>query len=135
MIIHLNNPQQAAVMMNEIWPKIKEGLQANKRFRLEIKQARRSTDQNDMFHALIYKIAIQMKKIGSTWTADDWKRLLIDQWAHETSRHFGTTIPSLDGQRVVQLGIQSHRFTIEEGSEFIEWLLAWMTDKGIETEK
>jgi hypothetical protein len=135
MIIHLNNPQQAAVMMNEIWPKIKEGLQANKRFRLEIKQARRSTDQNDMFHALIHKIAIQMKKVGSTWTADDWKRLLIDQWAHETSRHFGTTIPSLDGQRVVQLGIQSHRFTIEEGSEFIEWLLAWMTDKGIETEK
>lgn len=135
MIIHLNNPQQAAVMMNEIWPKIKEGLQANKRFRLEIKQARRSTDQNDMFHALIHKIAIQMKKVGSTWTADDWKRLLIDQWAHETTRHFGTTIPSLDGQRVVQLGIQSHRFTIEEGSEFIEWLLAWMTDKGIETEK
>jgi hypothetical protein len=135
MIIHLNNPQQAAVMMNEIWPKIKEGLQANKRFRLEIKQARRSTDQNDMFHALIHKIAIQMKKVGSTWTADDWKRLLIDQWAHETSRHFGTTIPSLDGQRVVQLGIQSHRFTIEEGSEFIEWLLAWMIDKGIETEK
>jgi hypothetical protein len=28
--------------------------------------------------------------------------------------------------------MQSHKFTVEEGSEFIEWLLCWMADKGIE---
>jgi hypothetical protein len=44
----------------------------------------------------------------------------------------GKVAPSLDGERVVQLGLQSHKFTKEEGSEFIEWLLAWMADKGIE---
>ena len=135
MIIQLHNPQQAAVVMKEIWPKVKEGLQAGRRMRLEIKQARRSTEQNDMFHALIYKVAAEMKKVGSTWTADDWKRLLIDQWAHETNRKLGKVAPSLDGERVVQLGMQSHKFTVEEGSEFIEWLLAWMAQKGIEHEK
>jgi len=88
-----------------------------------------------MFHALIHKIAAEMKKVGSTWTADDWKRLLIDQWAHETNRKLGKIAPSLDGERVVQLGMQSHKFTVEEGSEFIEWLLAWMAQKGIEHEK
>jgi len=32
----------------------------------------------------------------------------------------------------VQLGLQSRKFTREQGSEFIEWLLAWAAEKGIE---
>jgi hypothetical protein len=133
MIISLHNPQQAHTVLKDLWPKIKETLQAGKQLRLEVKKATRSTDQNDMFHALIDMVAKQMKLAGSEWTAEDWKRLLIDAWANETGRKIGKIAPSLDGQRVVQLGLQSHKFTKEEGSEFIEWLLAWMADKGIET--
>jgi hypothetical protein len=55
------------------------------------------------------------------------------QTEHFLPRKIGKVAPSLDGERVVQLGLQSHKFTVEEGSEFIEWLLAWMADKGIET--
>ena len=132
MIITLHNPQQAQAVMKDLWPKIKENLQAGKQLRLEVKKASRSTDQNDMFHALIDKVAKAMKGAGSAWTPEDWKRLLIDQWAKETDRRISKVAPSLDGERVVQLGLQSHKFTVEEGSEFIEWLLAWMTEKGIE---
>jgi hypothetical protein len=132
MIVNLHNPQQGYAVLKDLWPKIKETLQAGKQLRLEVKKCTRSTDQNQMFHALINKISSEMAKIGSKWTADDWKRLLIDQWAHETGRKVGKVAPSLDGERVVQLGLQSHKFTKEEGSEFIEWLLAWMADKGIE---
>lgn len=133
MIVTLQNSEQAHSVLKNLWPKIKETLQAGKQLRLEVKKATRSTDQNDMFHALIDKIYKAMKLAGSTWTADDWKRLLIDQWAHETGRKIGKVAPSLDGERVVQLGLQSHKFTKEEGSEFIEWLLCWMAEKGIET--
>jgi hypothetical protein len=132
MILTLYNPQQAAQVMRDLWPKVKDGLQAGKKMRLEIKQARRSTEQNDMFHAIISTIAKKMAEAGSKWTADDWKRLLIDQWAHETDRKIGKVAPSLDGERVVQLGLQSHKFTVEESSEFIDWLMAWATDKGID---
>lgn len=132
MIVTLHNAQQAQTVIKDLWPKIKENLQAGKQLRLEIKKASRSTDQNDMFHALIDKVAKAMKAAGSNWTPEDWKRLLIDQWANETNRRLGKVAPSLDGERVVQLGLQSHKFTVEEGSEFIEWLLAWMTEKGIE---
>jgi uncharacterized heparinase superfamily protein len=132
MIIRLNNPQQAHSALKDLWVKIKENLQAGQEFRLEVKKATRSTDQNDMFHALIDKVHKEMKAAGSEWTAEDWKRLLIDAWAHETGRKIGKIAPSLDGQRVVQLGLQSHKFTKEEGSEFIEWLLTWMADKGIQ---
>ena len=132
MNITLYSPQQAHTVLKDLWPKIKETLQAGKQLRLEIKKTSRSTDQNALFHALFNKISLEMAKVGSKWIADDWKRLLIDQWAHETNRKIGKVAPSLDGERVVQLGLQSHKFTVEEGSEFIEWLMAWMADKGIE---
>ena len=132
MIFTLHNSQQAHTVIKDLWPKIKDNLEAGKQLRLEIKKATRSTDQNDMFHALIDQVAKAMKGAGSDWSSDDWKRLLIDQWANETGRKLGKVAPSLDGQRVVQLGLQSHKFTVEEGSEFIEWLLCWMAEKGIE---
>lgn len=133
MIVTLHNSEQAQTVLKTLWPKIKETLQSGKALRLEIKKTTRSTDQNDMFHALIDQVSKAMKAVGSEWSAEDWKRLLIDQWANETGRKISKVAPSLDGQRVVQLGLQSHKFTKEEGSEFIEWLLAWMADKGIET--
>ena len=132
MIFTLHNSQQAHTVLKDLWPKIKETLQAGKQLRLEVKKATRSTDQNDMFHALIDKVTKEMKAAGSDWDAECWKRLLIDAWANETGRKIGRVVPSLDGQRVVQLGVQSHKFTKEEGSEFIEWLLCWMAEKGIE---
>ena len=133
MNITLHSPQQAHSVLKDLWPKIKESLQAGKRLRLEVKRSTRSSDQNAMFHSLIDLVAKQMKAAGSAWSSDDWKRLLIDQWAHETGRKIGKVASSLDGERVVQLGLQSHKFTVEEGSEFIEWLMAWMAEKGIET--
>jgi len=118
--------------MKDLWPKVKESLALGKKMRLEIKQSRRSTEQNDMFHSIIAQIAQKMGEAGSTWIADDWKRLLIDQWAHETGRKIGKVAPSLDGERVVQLGLQSHKFTVEDSSEFIEFLIAWAANKGID---
>jgi hypothetical protein len=132
MIFTLHNSQQAHTVLKDLWPKMKETLQAGKQLRLEVKNANRSTDQNALFHALFNKISLEMAKVGSKWTADDWKRLLIDQWAHETGRKIGKVAPSLDGQRVVQLGRQTHKFTIPDATEFIEWLLAWCAEKGIE---
>ena len=118
-------------MMTVIWPKLKSMLMAGHKMTIEIKQSRRSTEQNAMFHSLIGKISKQMAAAGSTWTADDWKRLLVDQWAHDTNRKIGKVCPSLDGERIVQLGLQSHKFTTSESSEFIEFLYAWAANKGL----
>jgi hypothetical protein len=95
-------------MMNVIWPTLKAMLMAGHRMTIEIQQSKRSTEQNAMFHSLIDQISKAMRVAGSTWTADDWKRLLIDQWAHDTNRKIGKVCPSLDGERIVQLGLQSH---------------------------
>lgn len=132
MIYTFHSAEQASTLMRQLWPKVKAALEAGKVLRMEIKSQGKSRDQEEMYHALIGGIAKAMKTVGSTWSADDWKRLLIDQWAHETNRKMGKLAPSLDGERIVQLGMQSRKFTAEEGSEFIEWLLAWAAQKGIE---
>jgi len=119
-------------MMTVVWPMLKSMLMAGHRMTIEIKQSKRSTEQNAMFHSLIDQISKAMRVAGSTWTADDWKRLLIDQWAHDTNRKIGKVCPSLDGERIVQLGLQSHKFTTTESSEFIEFLMAWSALKGID---
>lgn len=92
---------------------------------------KRSVDQNAMFHALIQDVARQAQHQGFRWDAEDWKRFLIDQWAAETGRKTGRVAPSLDGERVVQLGLQSRKFTKADASEFTEWLLAWGQHNGI----
>lgn len=132
MIFALHDSKQATEVMRTLWPKIKAALDAGKVLRLEVKTQVKTRDQEEMYHSLIGSIAKAMKMVGSTWSADDWKRLLIDQWAHETNRKLGKIAPSLDGERIVQLGMQSRKFSVEEGSEFIEWLLAWAAQKGIE---
>ena len=132
MIYELFNPQQAKILMDRIWPEVKANLMAGHKMRIEIKKGTRSLDQSAKFHAMIGSIGAAMRQAGSTWTDEDWKRLLIDQWANETDRKIGRVAPSLDGQRVVQLGFQSHKFTVEDASEFIEWLYAWAAEKGME---
>lgn len=132
MIFELHTPEQAKILMERLWPDIKINLAAGQRMRLEIKKATRSLDQNAKFHAMIGMVGAATRQAGSTWTDDDWKRLLIDQWAHETDRKAGKVVPSLDGERVVQLGWQSRDFSTEDASEFIEWLMAWAAEKGID---
>lgn len=96
----------------------------------------RTDDQNKMFHAIIGQIAKQAQHLGSRWNAESWKRFLIDQWSSETGQ---TTIsklaPSLDGERIVQLGMQSRRFTKEQGTSFTEWLLYWAATNGVTIEE
>jgi hypothetical protein len=132
MIVELRSTTQAKVLMGNLWAKLKPALEAGKEFTLEIRPLTRTLDQNAKFHAMINDIAKQMGEAGSSWTLEDWKRLLIDQWAADTNRRIGSVVPSLDGHRVVQLGLQSAKFSVEDAGEFIEWLDAWAAQKGIE---
>ena len=127
----LYQPEQARAVMAQIWPKVLDAINAGKKLEIVIKQLKKSRDQEEKYHALIGDIHRAMTEIGSEWSRDDWKRLLIDQWAQDMGQEGSRIAPSLDGKRVVQLGLQSRKFTVAEGSSFIEWLYAWGADKGV----
>jgi len=132
MKITLHNAQQAHQVITDIYQKMKPHLIGGKKFTLEVTSETRSQPQNEMYHAIIGQIAKQAEHAGAKWDGESWKRFLIDQWASETGRSAGKVTPSLDGQRVVQLGLQSRKFNKADASEFTEWLICWSTDKGFE---
>lgn len=96
-------------------------------------------EQEERYHAMIGDIAKQCEHAGRRWDAESWKRLLIDEFADEmraagTPLHHddsSSVIPSLDGRRIVQLGLQSREFRVAEASAFIEFLFAFGEGHGV----
>ena len=130
----LDNEVQALALMRSLWPKIKDALNAGRQLTLEIKPAKRSCLQNDKYHAMIAEIAQQAQHLGAKWSAEDWKRLLVDQFCKDASISHGKVIPSLDSSGIVQLGFQTRDFTKEQASEFVEFLQAWGAEHGVRYE-
>jgi hypothetical protein len=131
MIFHLQTPEQASTLITSIWPKVKENLKAGKQLRMEIKAESKSREQEEKYHAMLGEIATQAQHLGAKWSAEDWRRLLVDLFAKETGLQGGKIIPSLDGQGIVQLGLQTRNFTKEQAMEFITFLEAWGASNGI----
>jgi hypothetical protein len=126
----LDSQEQASALMNNLWPKVKAALANGKKLTLEIKDATRTNDQNEKFHAMIGDIAKQAQHMGAKWDADTWKRLLVDKYCRETGLN-SKIMANLDNDGLVQLGFQTRRFTKEQASEFVEFLQAWAADNGV----
>lgn len=97
-----------------------------------MERPRRTIDQNSKYHAIVQEIAEQASHLGSKWDAESWKRLLLDAFAKETKRPRGKVIPNLTGDGVVEIGLQSRKFTKQDASEFVEWLHWWCSQNGVE---
>jgi hypothetical protein len=129
------NKDNATAVMGTLWPKVKEALASGKQLTLEIKNASRSCPQNSKYHAMIEEIAHQASHLGAKWDAEDWKRLLLNEFAKQANLPQGRIVPSLDGSNIVQLGLQSRKLTKEQASEFVEFLYAWGAENGVTFEQ
>ena len=121
--------------MAGLWPKVKEALASGKKLTLEIKDAAKSRDQEEKYHAMIGEIAKQAQHLGAKWDSESWKRLLVDQFCKDNGLKTGAVIPNLAGDGIVQLGMQTRNFTKEQASEFVEWLHAWGAEHGVTYEQ
>jgi hypothetical protein len=132
MKFYLDDEQQGLAAFRDAWSKCLNGLKAGKQFQVEIKYKQRSNEQNEKFHAIIGDIAKQAQHMGAKWSSEDWKRLLVQEFCKEKGLSAGKVIPNLSGDGIVQLGMQTRNFTKEQASEFVEFLLAWCAENGIE---
>ena len=110
---------------------MKELIKVGKQFTLEIKPINKSREQEEKYHAMIGEIAKQAQHLGAKWIAEDWKRLLVDQFCKDIGLTGSKVIPNLSGDGIVQLGFQTRNFTKEQASEFVEWLHSWGANNGI----
>ena len=132
MKISIRNSKQGVEQMRSLWEKMKAALDNGVALTVEVQRENRSFEQNAMYHSIIHQIAKQAQHLGSTWDAESWKRLLVDaytreQWAFSS----GQVIPNLAGDGIVQLGLQTRKFTKQQASEFTEWLIAWCAQNGV----
>jgi len=127
----LDNEAQALALMRSLWPKIKDALNAGRQLTLEINPASKSRPQEEKYHAIIGEIAKQAQHMGAKWSAEDWKRLLVQEFCRQAGLESGQIIPNLAGDGIVQLGRQTRKFTKEQASEFVEFLLAWSAENGV----
>ena len=104
---------------------------------MRIRPEGKNRDQEERYHAMIGDIAKQVKFMGRLWDQDDMKRLLVDAFAEAMRQagtplhHDGRVVPSIDGRRIVQLGIQTSAFYKKEASEFIEYLFAYGAENNV----
>jgi len=128
---NLDDEAQATSLMKHLWPKVKEALAAGRKLTLEIKPASKSRDQEEKYHAIIGDITKQAQHMGAKWDSETWKRLLVDKYVRE----IGLTskiMANLDNDGLVQLGFQTRKFTKEQASEFVAFLICWCDQNGIE---
>ena len=126
----LDNEAQALALMRSLWPKIKDALNAGRQLTLEVNPASKSRPQEEKYHAIIGDIAKQAQHMGATWDAETWKRLLVDKYCREIGLN-SQIMANLDNNSIIQLGIQTRKFTKEQASEFVEFLLAWSAENGV----
>lgn len=92
---------------------------------LNIKEAKRTVDQNALLWSLLSQIS-RAKPDGRVLDTDTWKALFMH------SAGFTCTFePTLDGQGVVPLGFKSSRLRKAEFSDLIEAIFSFAAEKGI----
>lgn len=104
---------------------------------VRITEPQKKREQESKYHAMIEDIARCTTYAGRRWDADDMKRILVDEFAEEMRlagtplHHDARLIPSENGRRVIQLGIQTREFYVREAAQFIEFLYAWGADRDV----
>ena len=116
MKIALQDSKQALTQLRQLWPKIKDALDGGIPLVLEIKRESKTRQQEKLYHTYIGKVSKQARDLGCTYNEEDWKRILVDAYLRETNQQSGQVIPNLDGTGVVQLGLQTRKFTKEQAS-------------------
>lgn len=99
-----------------------------------LEPARRSLDQNALFHSLCGEIAkAKPQWNGFHMDAEDWKALLIVSHAVATKEDIGMRlVPDLEGHGLVQLRESSARMSKMRATSLIDYVIAWASAQGIE---
>ena len=129
-IILTNRAQAWDAIKLQLFPYLKEVLQAGNRYVLTIKPETRSESQNRLMWPLLTAFSQQLQWPVNgymvTMTPDDFKDVLTAAFKREAVR----LAMGLDGG-VVMLGQRTSKFTKAEFSEWIEFLNATAADRGV----
>lgn len=95
--------------------------------RVEFKEAKRTSDQNARFWAMLTDVATQLTWHGQKLSTDDWKLIFLDALKRELRM-----VPNITGNGFVNLGRSSSDLTKAEFSDLIEIIFAFGAEHGVQ---
>lgn len=97
---------------------------------LELREPKRTDDQNSALWGLLNQIQRQRPKHnGVSMTPDTWKAVFLQALGAEM-----VFVPTLDGTGMFPLGHRSSQLTKAEFSGLLELMLAWCAEQKIEVQ-
>lgn len=125
MRVALINPQQAAGVMRDLWPRVREHLMRGGRLVLRVEREKRSDVQNDRMWAMLRDVSKQVEWHGRRLTPDEWKDVFT------ASLRKLDVVPNLDSTGFVVLGLRTSRMTKGAMSDLIELMTAFGAERRI----
>lgn len=118
--LDLFNPQQAGVVIKNIWPEVKATLMAGKRLQLSVKGQKRSNPQNRRYwgQGVLAQITAQAVVNGKQYSAETW---------HEMFKRMFIGVEELPNGQVI--GKSSTKLTKAEFSDFCQQVEAYAANE------
>lgn len=118
--LDLFNPQQAGVVMKNIWPEVKATLMAGKRLQLSVKGQKRSNPQNRRYwgQGVLAQVAAQAVVNGKQYSAETF---------HEMFKRMFIGVEELPNGQVT--GKSSTKLTKAEFSDFCQQVEAYAANE------
>lgn len=100
-------------------------LKSKNPFEITIKEATRKTIQNAKMWAMLGDISKQVEWYGQNLSRDEWKDVLSASLFEET------TVPAVNGRKMVLLGKATSKFTVSQMTDMIEFMYAFGTQEAV----
>lgn len=94
--------------------------------RVEFKEAKRSTEQNDKMHAMLTEVASQCLWHGLKLNVPDWKLVFLDGLKKESR-----VVPNWEGNGLLSLGRHTSDLGVKEMTDMIELIYAYGAEHGV----
>jgi hypothetical protein len=92
---------------------------------VELKAARRSTDQNRLLWQRLTEVAHQVEWYGQKLSAEDWKDVF------SASLRRARVVPGIDAGSFVPLGMRTSDMTKQEMTDLLELIGAFGAERGV----
>jgi hypothetical protein len=96
-------------------------------WRVEIKEPKRSRDQNDRMWHMLTQLSVSLRWHGQKLSPDDWKLVMMAGLNQELR-----LVPNIHGNGFVQLGRSSSKLSKAEMSDLMELIEAFAAERGVE---
>jgi len=129
-MIIIENAGQLRAKMKYCWQVVSTIIQGGP-LEILIRMPSKSRIMEKKYHAMIRDVVKSVKPGGVEYSAEAWKRLLVDQFEMELNSqgeklsHPSRTVISLDGKRAITLSPSTTQFRKAEAGDFIAFLYAF----------